>query len=831
MVVAAELVRSFYRADSSLNTQSLIFALWNHRDDAAIIEACATVLSQHITHREVYDDIEYFLPQIAHMLIHASSGSQSAFEHIVIILCQSSLHTALHISFILFAALEDYQAEDMHGKPNPSSDATLFSNCARILHNVERAVVQGDLVSLLIENSRDFAPNETSFRQQFAQDIVRSSQPPSTSSPSTELKRGVLLYKKNKRQSFQRKLWKERWFRIEDKVLYCYQDEGYTRLRRALPLQDCRLEVATNPHHENCFDIFSPITNTLFKLQAQSAKEMSDWMAVINSVIHSLPQTSQTSSLETVFKMSNRPLELDFERSESQDSMPRVMSGFPQGHSDDALLDGAVPISPMTAHALLKTTSVRYTKLAALQQKRYQFFLEQRSFIQKLTEICEELRFIDRSERQVLLKQRIAEVEIPKCCYLALVNSTDRWSKVISVLPKECHAFSTKARCPALLLFEMIDHPTGLDVATFLGGEELLQELGADSSEANGKSSQTFQGDVSPQLSKTFFKQSLRSNQSEGESDDEGAEAMGINYLNEAEGNESVAKHIEPFSTKVDRIKATSSHGQLPGWRLDGLIAKSNDDLRQEVFVMQMIAFLKRIFSESKVNVWVFTYKIVSTSKSTGLIQLIPNSISLDGLKKGEHWPGTLRAYFESTYGEPGSVSFQAALEAYIQSLAGYSVVAYVLAIKDRHNGNVMIDNLGHLIHIDFGFVFGLAPGKQFSMETAPWKLTEEMVEVMGGFDSVHFRKYAELTTQAFRAVRHHTEDITKLMEIMSHMSCYPAFRYNPRAIEDLRNRMMLDVTDENLDGAVMNLMSTSYRHTGTIRYDQFQVLTNGIAA
>jgi phosphatidylinositol kinase/protein kinase (PI-3 family) len=41
-----------------------------------------------------------------------------------------------------------------------------------------------------------------------------------------------------------------------------------------------------------------------------------------------------------------------------------------------------------------------------------------------------------------------------------------------------------------------------------------------------------------------------------------------------------------------------------------------------------------------------------------------------------------------------------------------------------------MIDSSGHLIHIDFGFVFGLAPGKQFSMETAPWKLTEEMVEV-----------------------------------------------------------------------------------------------------
>jgi hypothetical protein len=41
-----------------------------------------------------------------------------------------------------------------------------------------------------------------------------------------------------------------------------------------------------------------------------------------------------------------------------------------------------------------------------------------------------------------------------------------------------------------------------------------------------------------------------------------------------------------------------------------------------------------------------------------------------------------------------------------------------------------MMDTKGHLIHIDFGFVFGIAPGKKFSMETAPWKLTEEMVDV-----------------------------------------------------------------------------------------------------
>jgi hypothetical protein len=313
---------------------------------------------------------------------------------------------------------------------------------------------------------------------------------------------------------------------------------------------------------------------------------------------------------------------------------------------------------------------------------RYQFFLEQRAFIQKLTEICEELRFVDRSERQRLLKKRIGEVEVPKCCYLALLNSTDTWSKVLCTLPQESHAFSTKARCPALLLFEMLDHPNGLDVASFLGSNDLLQELSCDEllSESTEEKTPTFE---LPQ-GKSFFKKSFKN--AVGERDDESAEVLAMNYLNEPDSpaSPSVTRHIELFSSKIERIRANSPYSHLPGWRLDGLIAKSNDDLRQEVFVMQMISFLKRIFAEAHVAVWVLTYKIVSTSKSTGLIQLIRNAISLDGLKKGEHWPGSLRAYFESTYGPPDSPCFQAAIEAYVQSLAGYSVVTYVLAIKDR---------------------------------------------------------------------------------------------------------------------------------------------------
>ncbi|RHZ05291.1 hypothetical protein DYB26_011465, partial [Aphanomyces astaci] len=125
----------------------------------------------------------------------------------------------------------------------------------------------------------------------------------------------------------------------------------------------------------------------------------------------------------------------------------------------------------------------------------------------------------------------------------------------------------------------------------------------------------------------------------------------------------------------------------------------------------------------------------------------------------------------------------------------------------------------------------GRAPGGSFSFETAPFKLTMEMVECMGGKDSANFKTFTDLCIQAAVAARRHGETLYTLVEVMSFHSKLPCFSGNVTAtLQAFRDRLFLNVPEDKVGRVVEGLIHKAFDNFGTAKYDQFQEYSNGIA-
>ena len=253
-------------------------------------------------------------------------------------------------------------------------------------------------------------------------------------------------------------------------------------------------------------------------------------------------------------------------------------------------------------------------------------------------------------------------------------------------------------------------------------------------------------------------------------------------------------------------------------------IFKVGDDCRQDVLALQLIAGFRGIFNSVGLDVYVFPYRVTATAPGCGVIDVLPNSISRDML--GREAVNGLYEYFISKYGYEDSIRFQEARSNFIKSMAAYSIISFLLQFKDRHNGNIMVDDAGHILHIDFGFCFDIAPGG-VKFERAPFKLTPEMVAVMGGSTSSQpFRAFEELCIKAFLASRQYVEQLAHIVLTMLD-SGLPCFK--PTTMKHFRERFVLEKSDAEAADFVRNLIHVSERSYSTGVYDYFQLLTNGI--
>jgi phosphatidylinositol 4-kinase len=844
----------------------VILLLWQSRDDPRVVGFMTRFLTRYSGERDIFDGIEFYLPQLAHMVIHLEANWDDAIlERFALTISQHSLHFALQLNWILNGAIEDYQPETKDGQPNPSYNVLYYSRCVKLLSKLERCVVYGRPRAAALQRlyeqgkitRKEYEQLELADRRFNAAQIMDEE----TDEVSGRLPfGGWLLYKRRNRDTWhRRKQWKKRYFTVSDQILYCHNetqigDDTEKGLLRAMPLEKAQVRIVFGKY-PHMFEVSNQYY--LFKLRAGSKEELERWMIVLRA-------EAEHSSL-----FLSRP---SFHGSDTGTSVHNV------GSQDSAAQEARQAV---------------LSDLSPSEFARYQFFKEQRQFVRDICDVAEQLRFKERAERKLLAPGLVENLETPSCAYIPMCNNTDVWKRVTKFIPEATKVFNTKERCPLIVHYINqvgTEDDTSVDVATFLHstfntnddpangtkvGDELFFSTITNSNEkqkpnivwaekedeetiedehhnnssipAQRTKSGRFRSMITrerdwlniPHMSKLntfvkspsrFVKEKLTPSSASKRKQFAFQSITIVESSSPVEELEAVSDYDPVDRDCLDRAKQFICGGKMWEERVHDLaqtvqsqgrfsynfeigcvMAKSNDDLRQEVFVMQMIHYYKSVFASEGLPIWLKTYRLISTSKETGLIEFLTDATSIDSLKKSEGYPGSILAYFEKAYGDRNSSAFKAAQHNFMVSLVGYSLVSYLLGLKDRHNGNIMIDIKGHLIHIDFGFAMGMAPGHELSLERAPFKLTSDYMEVMGGPDSECFSEFKRLFLAGFEAARSSSKVALGLVEIMMFQSNYPCFsghRYGGGvALTNFKLRLMLTVPDRKIKKKALELI------------------------
>ncbi|GMM39044.1 1-phosphatidylinositol 4-kinase [Saccharomycopsis crataegensis] len=294
-----------------------------------------------------------------------------------------------------------------------------------------------------------------------------------------------------------------------------------------------------------------------------------------------------------------------------------------------------------------------------------------------------------------------------------------------------------------------------------------------------------------------------------------------VHVYDEDSGDDDIAINIEDADgvKNDDNVNTTI----VETWK--SAIFKVGDDCRQDVLALQLISVFRSIWTNNNLDLYVFPNRVTATDAGCGIIDVLPNSVSRDML--GREAVNGLYEYFITKFGPEYSTEFQVARNNLIKSLAAYSIISYLLQFKDRHNGNIMYDDQGHILHIDFGFCFDIVPGG-VKFEAVPFKLTKEMILVMGGSnDTQSFKRFEELCVQGYLAARPYMDVIVKnvLPMLNSGLPCFKGMT----TIKNLKARFVPGKTEKEAALYMRKLIRKSYESFFTKGYDEFQRITNGI--
>ncbi|EKE40440.1 hypothetical protein ENUP19_0305G0059 [Entamoeba nuttalli] len=240
------------------------------------------------------------------------------------------------------------------------------------------------------------------------------------------------------------------------------------------------------------------------------------------------------------------------------------------------------------------------------------------------------------------------------------------------------------------------------------------------------------------------------------------------------------------------------------------VIVKHGDDLRQDQLIVQMIALMDNLLKKDLMDLKLTPYHVVATSPVDGMVEFIPSDGMGDIIKDG-----TLRDYLMKMNG--GSIPTQV-MNNFIRSVAGNSVITYLLGVGDRHLDNLLVRGNGVMFHIDFGYILG----KECKPFPPPMKLCKEIVECMGGKGSTQYQDFTKLCCECYNSIRKSSKLIMNLFQLMTDSNIAVFQEMGVKVIIKLKEKLRMDISDERAAKIMVGLIETSVNALFPVFVDSF---------
>ncbi|PVU94951.1 hypothetical protein BB561_002143 [Smittium simulii] len=271
-------------------------------------------------------------------------------------------------------------------------------------------------------------------------------------------------------------------------------------------------------------------------------------------------------------------------------------------------------------------------------------------------------------------------------------------------------------------------------------------------------------------------------------------------------------------------------------------LCKPKDDLRKDSRLMEFNALINQALVDDPEScqraLSIKTYAVVPLNEECGLIQWVPNTISMQhvtlSMYRESNNPismSSLAALLNTKSKNPGQFFVENVLKKYPPvlykwfmkkfnspeewyasrinfacSAAVMSIIGYVIGLGDRHCENILLnEKTGQVVHVDFNCLFEKGLTLEVP-ELVPFRLTHNMEDAMGPtkFEG-KFRKSCEIT---MRLLRMHREALMSILDSFVHDPLVEWSTHKPK-----RGTISSTVNSKDLAGVA--LLAIRYKLAG----------------